>query len=49
MNPSSSPWGAVQQSEVIAEGIVRVQTASHGGILLSAERYAQVTACFQTT
>jgi len=37
-----SPWGAVQHQEVLAPGIVRVHTASHGGIWLSPERQAQL-------
>lgn len=36
--PSSSPWGPVQQADCLAPGIWQVMTASHGGILLSAER-----------
>ncbi|MBI3352654.1 MAG: hypothetical protein HY036_08750 [Nitrospirae bacterium] len=30
-----SPWGAVQQTKVIAEGLVFVKTASHGGLKLN--------------
>ena len=33
----SSPWGIVQDVEVIAEGIVYVSTASHGGIWVASE------------
>lgn len=33
----SSPWGAVQDFEVIADGIVYVSTASHGGIWVAPE------------
>ena len=33
----SSPWGIVQDVEVIADGIVYVSTASHGGIWVSSE------------
>lgn len=37
---TSSPWGAVQHITQIAEGIVSVSTASHGGIKVSDERLA---------
>lgn len=33
----SSPWGTVQDVEVIADGIVYVSTASHGGIWVAPE------------
>lgn len=33
------PWGAVQYWYAIAEGIIQVSTASHGGILLSPDRW----------
>lgn len=33
----SSPWGIVQDEEVIADGIIYVSTASHGGIWVSRE------------
>lgn len=34
----SSPWGQIQTVEHLADGIVRVHTAGHGGIWLSPER-----------
>lgn len=40
--PEHSPWGPVQNATVLATGIVFVDTASHGGIKLSAERIAQM-------
>ena len=40
--PTTSPWGSVQHSDELAEGIVQVHTASHGGIKLSDERLAQM-------
>lgn len=43
----SSPWGAVQDSEVIADGIVYVSTASHGGIWVSADRLPRIQKVFQ--
>lgn len=38
----SSPWGEIQQADQLAEGVVEVHTASHGGIWLSPERLAQM-------
>lgn len=35
-----NPWGISQHTETIAEGIVSVSTAGHGGLLLSEERLA---------
>ena len=43
---SNSPWGQIQHSTDIAEGIRSVQTASHGGILLSPPRLAEFRAKF---
>jgi len=37
----STPWGAPQSKCLIAEGIAVVTTATHGGVLLSAKRYAE--------
>ena len=37
-----SPWGGIQHQEVLADGIVAVSTASHGGIVLSAKRQRQL-------
>lgn len=33
----SSPWGRIDQAKTLADGIVSVSTASHGGIRLSSE------------
>jgi hypothetical protein len=41
--PTSSPWGQVQHSKQLAEGIWSVSTESHGGIWLSDERLAELT------
>jgi hypothetical protein len=38
----TSPWGAVQAAEHVADGIVYVSTASHGGFHLSEARNVQV-------
>jgi hypothetical protein len=37
-----SPWGKIDISQEIAEGIVKVTTAGHGGIKLDRRRNAQV-------
>ena len=36
--PKHSPWGQIDQHEVLARGIIKVYTPSHGGIYLSKER-----------
>ena len=38
----STPWGSIQQCHVIAEGVVQISTARHGGLWLSAERVEQL-------
>ncbi|OPY01542.1 MAG: hypothetical protein A4E61_01597 [Syntrophorhabdus sp. PtaB.Bin184] len=40
--PHHSPWGPVQDAFVLADGIVQVSTASHGGIWLSPERQKEL-------
>ena len=40
--PTNSPWGRVQYHQQIADGIVCVQTASHGGLKLNAKRNNQI-------
>ncbi len=45
--PQSSPWGAIQSACQIAPGIWEVSTASHGGIILSQERYDALPAALQ--
>lgn len=42
--PRHTPWGVVQTSTRLADGIWKVSTASHGGIWLSPARRAQVPA-----
>jgi hypothetical protein len=39
----SSPWGIIQDSEEIAEGIIYVSTASHGGIWVAPELLSRIT------
>jgi hypothetical protein len=43
LNGKSSPWGIVQDEEVIAEGIIYVSTASHGGIWVARELMHRIT------
>ena len=38
----STPWGSIQQCYTIAEGVVQIDTARHGGLWLSPERVAQL-------
>jgi len=42
VTPKTSPWGKVQYCDQIAEGIVSVSTAGHGGLKLSAKRNNQI-------
>lgn len=37
-----SPWGPIDNADVLADGIVSVHTPSHGGIWLSNARLAQM-------
>ena len=46
---TTSPWGKVQDQREIADGITKVSTASHGGLLLSPERYAKMPASMKAT
>jgi hypothetical protein len=39
-----SPWGQIENIELLADGIYRVETASHGGIYLSPARREQMAA-----
>lgn len=39
MEEREAYWGEVQHREEIAEGVVWVSSASHGGIVLSSDRY----------
>lgn len=41
VSTTNTPWGSVQHSREIADGIVRVSTASHGGFVLSEPRMAE--------
>lgn len=39
----SSPWGIVQDEEVIADGVIYVSTASHGGIWVARELLPRIS------
>ncbi|NLU64931.1 hypothetical protein HCA61_22090 [Rhodococcus sp. HNM0563] len=45
--PASSPWGAVQYGSVVADGIITVSTAGHGGVRISPERFKQMPAALR--
>ena len=44
MTTMHTPWGPPQEIEELAEGVWRVSTASHGGLKLSDERWAEIPA-----
>lgn len=43
----STPWGRIQDYHKIADGVVSVSTAGHGGIWLSDKRIAQLPAHYE--
>ena len=49
MTTMHTPWGPPQDIEELAEGVWRVSTASHGGLKLSRERWAEIPACVRDT
>ncbi len=44
MTTMHTTWGTPQDIEELAEGVLRVSTASHGGLKLSRERWAEIPA-----
>ena len=44
-----TPWGPPQDVEELAEGVWRVSTASHGGLMLGPDRWAAIPAAVQDT
>ena len=44
MTTIHTPWGPPQDIVELAEGVLRVSTASHGGLKLSRERWAEIPA-----
>ncbi len=45
MTTMHTPWGPPQDIEELAEGVWRVSTASHGGLMLSRERWNALPGC----
>ncbi len=44
-----TPWGPPQGVREVAQGVLRVSTASHGGLRLSRERWQQLPAPVRNT
>ena len=44
-----TPWGYSQDIEEVAEGVLRVSTAGHGGLQLSWERWDAIPAAVRQT
>ena len=42
-----TPWGSIQDSCRLGDGVVRVSTASHGGLMLISERWAELPESFR--
>jgi hypothetical protein len=42
MTPKQTPWGAAQDFQELAPGIISISTASHGGIWLSGNRRMEI-------
>jgi hypothetical protein len=43
MTPKNTPWGPANRMEELAQGIIMVSTASHGGIWLSQDRRMEIS------
>lgn len=46
MQKLETPWGQSQQASVVADGITKISTASHGGYRLSPERWIYFQSIF---
>lgn len=44
MKMTPTPWGSIQSRTTVADGILSVSTARHGGILISPDRYEEMPA-----
>ena len=44
-----TPWGPPQDVEALAEGVLRIETASHGGLKLDRERWRSLPAAVQAS
>ena len=49
VNTMYTPWGPPQDVVALAEGVVRIETASHGGLKLSRERWDSLPPAVQET
>ena len=49
MTTMHTPWGPPQDIEELAEGVLRVSTAGHGGLQLSRERWTEIPATVRDT
>ena len=47
MEGKNSPWGKIDQSKVVAEGITQVSTAGHGGFKLDRKRNSLIPVIFR--
>jgi hypothetical protein len=47
--PMNTPWGIAQTQDKVAEGIIFVTTASHGGFCISPEVHAKMPKAYQST
>ena len=47
MNRMNTPWGTAQTQQTLAEGIISVSTASHGGLKLDRKRNAKMPKCLR--
>ena len=43
-----TPWGWTREIQELAEGVLRVTTAGHGGLKLSRERWEELPAAVRT-
>ena len=44
-----TPWGWTREIQKLAEGVLRVMTAGHGGLKLSRERWEELPAAVRDT
>ena len=47
--PTHTPWGWTRKIQELAEGVLRVTTAGHGGLKLSRERLEEFPAAVRNT
>ena len=49
VNTMYTPWGPPQDVLALAEGVVRIETAGHGGLKLSRERWESLPTAVQAS